>query len=299
MVQARANRDRVAVALVLVALAATAAAGAEFDRTIPVPRGTTFDLRLFGGEITVHAWNRDAVRVRATHFRTDLIDVTLEGEVLRVSARSRQGLPHAIDFQIDVPEWLPLSMAGTYLDISVEGVQASVTAETVRGDIRVKGGVGVIVLKSVEGEIVLEGASGRADVTSVNNGVRISDHRGDVAVDTISGHVKLQNVSGPSVDVSTTSGDISWDGTLQPTGHYQFATHAGDVDVTLDDRADVTVSVRAFGGPFSSAFSVPLPDEAARRKRFGFVLGAGHASMDLESFSGAITLRRATPAPPR
>jgi len=275
-------------------LAGVTARAEEFDRTVPAARGTRLELRLFGGTVVVRAWDRDAVRVRATHFRTDAIEVSTSNEVVRVGARSRQGQPHAIDFQIDVPAWMAVNLAGAYLDVTVEGTRADVVAQTVRGNVRVKGGAGTISLKSVEGEVVLEGASGRAELSSANNLVRVATLHGDLFADTVTGGVKVQGVDGGSVEVGTMSGDIWWDGTMTANGRYQFVTHSGDLDVVLDGRANATLSIRTFEGHVRAAFPLDLPDEKSRRKRFEVVVGSGAARVELETFSGVLSLRRPT-----
>lgn len=284
---------RIAVPLLLSMLAAAAAHAEQFDRTVPAARGTRLQVRLFGGEVVVRAWDQEAIRVRATHFRTDTIDVLTEGQTIRLGAKSSQGVAHAIDFDIDVPSWMAIDIRGTYVDITVDGTRADVTAETVRGDVKVKGGAGVVSLKSVEGEIVLEGAQGRASLSAVNNDIRVTALNGDLVADNVSGAVKLQGVTARAVEVSTVSGNVSWDGALAAQGRYQFATHSGDVDVTLGEQADATVFVRPFDGHFRATFPLKLPAEAAAGKRFNVVLGKGAARLDLETFSGTISLRRA------
>ena len=283
-----------ALLMLLLSVAATrpVAGASEFDRTVPVRPGMRLDVRLFGGEIIVRAWDRDMVRVRATHFSTDTIDVRTEGPAVAVRARARSGTPHAIDFVIDVPDWMAVSLAGTYLDIRVDGTRADVSAETVRGDVRVTGGEGRLVLKSVEGEVVIERGRGRAEVRSVNNAVRVLGMEGDLVAETVSGSVKMQGVDGRSVVVSTMSGDISWDGPLAPSGRYQFATHDGDLDVTLPDTAAANVSVRSFDGEVHTTFPVKLPDGTSGRKRFGFALGNGGPVLELETFTGTISIRK-------
>ncbi len=277
-------------------MVAAATAGAEFDRTIAAPRGSRLDVRLYGGEVIVRAWDRNDVRVRATHFRTDEIDLRLIGRIVQVRARARVGAPHAIDVEIDVPAWMDVAVAGTYVDVSVSGTRAAVKAETARGDVTVKGGAGNIALKSIEGDVVLEGGEGRADLSAVNNGVRVTGWKGDVFAETVNGGVTLQNLESASVEVGTVGGDIRWDGPMASQGRYQFATHDGDIDVTVGDRDNATVSVRSFEGHFRSALPVKVPDEGARRRRFSFVLGTGAARLDLETFRGTISLRRPVPS---
>lgn len=267
----------------------------DFDRRLSVTRGTRLEVRLYGGEVVVRGWERDEVRVRATVFQTDAIDVRNDTGLVRIGARSSHGPPHAIDLRIDVPAWMAIDIKGTYLDIAIDGVDAELTAETVRGDVKVNGGAGAVTLSSVEGEIALEGARGRATLNAVNNGIRVTNLVGDLFAETVSGTVRLQRVQASAITVGTGSGDISWDGLMSPQGRYQFATHSGDVDVALPSGTNATVFVRRFEGRFRTTFSLPLPDEAARSGRFSVTMGTGAARLDLETFSGTITLRRAEP----
>lgn len=281
-----------AAILIAVALGAVPLRAAEFEKIVPAPQGTALDVRLFGGEVAIRAWDRDEVRVRATHFATDSIAVTTEGRTIGVRARARTGKPHAIDFTIDVPAWMPVSIAGTYLDISVQGTAAGVGARTVRGDVRVAGGAGEIALGSTEGEVILEGGRGRAAIESVNNAVRVAGFEGELVAESVSGSVKLESVSSSSVAASTVSGDISWQGDLAPDGRYQFATHSGDLDLSLPPRANAALAIRSFEGHVHSLLAEKLPELPARRKRFTLTLGTGAAQVELETFTGTISLRQ-------
>ncbi len=282
---------RAAVLLVVCSLCGAGAQAAEFEKTLAASPGTTLDVRLFGGEIAVRAWERDAVRIRATHFATDTIDVSTEGRAITVRARARTGRPHAIDFTIDVPAWMSVSIAGTYLDILIQGTAAGVSARTVRGDVRVAGGSGEITLGSTEGEVILEGGRGRASLESVNNGVRVTGFEGELVAESVSGTVKLLSVASSSVAASTVSGDIRWEGALSPGGRYQLATHSGDLDLALPDPANATLAIRSFEGHVHSMLAEKLPDLPARRKRFTLTLGTGAAHVELETFTGTISLR--------
>jgi DUF4097 and DUF4098 domain-containing protein YvlB len=280
----------------LLALAALASVrpcqAEEFDKLVAVGRGTRLDVRLFGGEVTVRGWSRDEVRVHATHFRTDAIEVRPAEGSLTVRARSQQGPPHAIDLAIDVPVWMPVKIVGTYVDVSISGTKAAITAETARGDLRVQGGVGAITLKSVEGEVVLQGAEGKAELHAVNDGVRVTGFRGDLLIDTVNGSVKLEGTHCSSITVGTVGGDVSWDGPIADGGRYQFATHYGDIDVQAARSENVTVAVRAFDGQFRSRLPAPtVPAASGRQRRVRFVLGSGSAHLDLETFRGVISLR--------
>jgi hypothetical protein len=271
-------------------LAACPAAGAEYHKVVAVRPPTRLDIRLFGGEVVVRGWDRNEVRVRATHFQSDRIEVESTGRTLSVTARATVGAPHAIDLTLDVPAWLPVSVVGTYVDVVVTGTAAAVLAETVRGDVRVRGGRDRLTLKTIEGQVTLEDAEGVALLTAANNSIRVTGFAGDLLATSVNGSVRLERVVSRSVEAGTVDGDISWAGALAAGGRYRFGTHGGDIDVALTGSVDAAVTVRAFDGRFSSPLAPP--GAGPWRKRTGFVLGSGSSSLDLETFRGSITLRR-------
>jgi hypothetical protein len=72
---------------------------------------------------------------------------------------------------------------------------------------------------------------------------------------------------------------------------YSFSTHNGNILVGLPDKPDVTVSVSTFDGNFSTFLPIQLT-ETRKHKPITFVLGAGDAQLELESFQGAIRLEK-------
>lgn len=285
--------NRACVVAVLTAMLWPVAAGAaEFDRTVPVSQGMRLDVRLFGGAIVIRGGERQSVRVRATHYAADEIDVRAAGHDLQVRARVGGRVPHPIDFVIDVPAWMPVSVAGTYLDISVDGVAAAVAADTVRGDVRVRGGVGSMTLRSIEGEVILNGGRGHARLTSANNLIRVTGLVGTLQADTVTGSVKLVDLVATTVDVATVGGGIEWDGAFAERGQYQFVTHSGDIDITVRQGSNVRIGARAFAGTIRSMLDPSSPDSRGENNTFSVTLGAGSAALDLESYNGTISLRR-------
>jgi len=68
----------------------------------------------------------------------------------------------------------------------------------------------------------------------------------------------------------------------------------------VPERANVTLSARTYNGSIRSSFQLTPPsgdDAQKRNKRMTVTLGNGSAHVELESFGGAISLRR--PGEPR
>ena len=113
----------------------------DTDETVNVTRGTRLSVDAFAGEVIVRGWARDALRVQARHNSRTKVTIRPSGSLVAVSA---SGSPGSVDYEINVPTWMPVKVEGTYIYISVEGTQADVAAETVRGDISIKGGASLV-----------------------------------------------------------------------------------------------------------------------------------------------------------
>src|SRR5687768_10929477 len=121
------------------------------DQTVDVTKGTRLVLSNNAGEVTVRSWDRDQVRVQASHSDRERVDIQTADSTLRIRARATRGPSNLIDYQLTVPRWMPVNLSGTYLESTIEGTAAEVTVETVHGNVRVAGGSGTITVRSVEG----------------------------------------------------------------------------------------------------------------------------------------------------
>jgi DUF4097 and DUF4098 domain-containing protein YvlB len=247
----------------------------------------------FAGEVVVHAWDRDAVRVQARHRARTKVNVQTVASGVSVTADSSMG-PASVDYDISAPAWMPVKITGTYEFASVDGIQAEVSVETVRGDVVVKGSRGAVFVRSVEGRVTVEDASGRVDVSSVNEGVRVSGSSGEIVAESINGAVTLSRMRASSATVSTVNGDITYDGSLAANGRYEFTSHNGNLLLTLPDGTNATFTVRTYNGELLSDVPVQGSKEGLERGRaVTLTLGSGAADVSLESFDGEIRIRRA------
>jgi DUF4097 and DUF4098 domain-containing protein YvlB len=250
--------------------------------------------------VVVQSWDRDAVKIEATHSERETIEAETADQTLRIRSRSERGRSSLVDYRLTVPRWMPVNLSGSYLEAAIEGTSAEVTVETVRGNVRVVGGSGAVSLRSVSGIISVDKASGRVQATTVNEGIRITNVTGDITAETTNGDIVVDNAQSSSLEASTVNGDITFNGTMRDNGAYRLTTHSGDVRVGLGGAANATVFVRTFQGDFSSDMPIQLPegqDRDSGSKRFNFTLGTGSARIELQSFNGDIRIwRNAVPA---
>lgn len=267
------------------------AAVQQVDTTLNVGRGQRLDVNAYGGEISVRAWNRNAVRVEATTSDRDRVEVSSTATTISVRTQGRHGPPEEIELRISAPPWIGLTLSGVNTSMKVEGVRAPISVETVEGEVEVNGGEGLISLRSVQGSVKLRGAKGRITVNSVNEDVEVANSSGDVIAQTVNGEIDLHLVNASSVDANTVNGDITYSGPIRSGGRYALSTHNGDISLTVAEGTSASVAVSTFSGEFESEFPVPLRG-TRKGKGFNFTLGSGSAQVTLESFQGTIELVR-------
>src|SRR5688500_9632136 len=268
------------------------------DQTVDVAKGTRLVLSNNAGEVVVRSWDRDQVRIQATHGARETITAETTDMTLRIRtqrASGSRGPGGLVDYQITVPRWMPVNLSGTYLDATIEGTTAEVTVETVHGNARVSGGNGNVTLRSVEGVITVDKASGRVQATGVNEGIRITNVTGEITAETTNGDIFIDNAQTSNLEAYTVNGEVTFNGTIRDNGVYKLGTHNGDIRVGLGGANNATIFVRTFQGDFAADFPVQLPDGQNARsgsKRFNFTLGSGSARIELQSFGGDIVLAR-------
>lgn len=279
----------------IVLLAAASAAFAT-DTTVTVRPHSRLAVQNLVGDIDVRAWGREAVRIQAAHSSRDRIVVRPKGQSLHVHAvdvRTRDTTPREVSLVLTVPRDMAVSLSGIRTSASVRDVGADVTIEVVSGGVAVEGGKGNLLISSVEGPISVTGSRGRLQVNSVSGEIRLLEIAGRILAESFAGGIALHQVVSDSVEVSTVSGTLCYDGTIREGGRYVFRTHSGDIAVGLPEEVGATVTLATYTGEIDSDF--PLRVREPGSHFFQFRRGDGRALLELESFDGVIRLRRPGP----
>jgi DUF4097 and DUF4098 domain-containing protein YvlB len=265
----------------------------QTDETVAVQKGTRLNVNNFAGEVLLKTWDKDSLHVVARHQARARVNIRQVTGAVNITSSGAMG-PSSVDYEITAPAWMPVRIEGTYNFVTIEGAQAEVFANTVRGDVVIRGGTGVITAKSVEGEVDIHGARGKVTVSSVNETVKIADSTGEITAETVNGDITMTGIDSKSVDASTVNGDIVYEGKIADGGHYAFNTHNGDISLGLPDNANATFSLRTYNGSVSTDFTLTGFDrsQAHRGRRVTATLGNGSADVSLETFGGAIRLRK-------
>ena len=110
----------------------------------------------------------------------------------------------------------------------------------------------------------------------------------------MSGDIDMRNVLARYVRAKSTSGDVTFEGTIDSTGRYELGSHSGSVYLVIPQGTGALLTVSTYTGSIDSDFPITLkPGEhgIGTSKRFTFEIGKGDARISAESFSGDITIR--------
>ncbi len=274
-------------------LAAALLAGApaqQNDTTFAVDPHGQLRVEDIQGDVAIRTWDRPQVRVATDEEVRRELRIDAGSSTVRIGFDRLHGSSGG-DLQLTIPATMALRITGSQGDVDAKGLQGEVAIEVVNGSIELTGGRGLVTLRSVNGDIQARGVQGHMEFHTVGGDLEGSDLSGDLVAASIGGDVQLNGVQASDVQASTVSGDVSYEGTVRDGGHYVLSSHSGDVVFAMPEGAGATITVNTFSGDFDTAFPVRLTEQR-KGQRFSFGVGSGSARVDLQSFSGDISLAR-------
>ena len=77
----------------------------QTDQTVPVSRGARLKVNNFAGEVILHTWDKDAVRIQAHHSNRAKVNIRSDKASVTVEASSMSGPIGSVDDDITAPAW--------------------------------------------------------------------------------------------------------------------------------------------------------------------------------------------------
>jgi DUF4097 and DUF4098 domain-containing protein YvlB len=248
-----------------------------------------------GGAVIITGSDKSELRVRA---RTESGSIRFTSTSGRATLEPLSGRGCSDGrFEVTVPVGTKVLATTWSGSVSVRGTRGDVEAHSQSGDVDVRDAGDRLEVETLAGEVTIAGVRGETVVNTVSGDVQLSGTRGGIQVETVSGDLDLRDATAKQVRAHTTSGDITFVGTIMEAGRYEFNTHSGDIGLSLPNDIGAELSVSTFNGGIESDFPITLKAGehgigAAQAKRLNFTVGRGTARIIAETFSGDITLRR-------
>jgi DUF4097 and DUF4098 domain-containing protein YvlB len=275
---------------VILAGALALAAPQRTDTTFAVQPGGRLEVDNYSGAVTVRSWQRNEIRIQATHGSDTEIEIDHSARSVAVDVSMSRGLPDAVNFVITVPQTFRVSVDGVNTSADIEGIGDDVSVETVNGNVTVRDVTGRVNVEAVSGLVTVERVNGRVTASSTNQGLRISAITGDIHAEAVNGSIDMRGVESSSVSAETINGGILLDGALRDGGSYTLSTTNGGITLAVPAGTNAVIDASTFNGRFDT--SLPLQLDARRSGSYTFNLGTGSARIRLESFAGTIRLVR-------
>ena len=269
-------------------------AQSRIDTTFAFSRTGVVDLTQSSGDIIVTSWDRAEARVRAYAERGQ-VRSGLSSSRLTLDVDAVRGRVGDSRFEVTVPVGVRVVARSRSGDVSVRGTKGAVQAESTRGDVEVTDATDRIVIESVSGDVRASELNGEVRAQSVSGTIEVRGVSGDIRAETTSGDVSLLGVTSRSVTATTVSGEVEYEGGLDPNGRYEFHAHSGNVRLEIPESSSAHFSVETFSGSLDTEFTLtmqPGQRTTSRPRRYEFTLGSGTARVTAESFSGDIVLVR-------
>ncbi|RMH22085.1 MAG: hypothetical protein D6696_04150 [Acidobacteria bacterium] len=300
-VNAIASRPlRVAVAVVaLLLLPAAGLAQREIERTVAASAGGTVEVTNVAGSVAVRGWDRAQVEVSGTvERRVEEVRVeSRDGRTVVEVVLARRGRGDGEAFlELRVPRGSSLRADLVSAEISVDEVDGRIEIETVSGPQTIAGRPAAVVARTVSGRVDIEAAAPRIEASAVSGDLRVTGGASavEVSAEAVSGDVELTLGAVERLQVETVSGDVEVSCALAPGGRLAASTNSGDLELALPADASARITVTTFSGDVDNELGPPA--ERANRytpeKILDFTLGGGDGRVQINTFSGDVTLRR-------
>ena len=282
------------------------------ERSFPLAKEGLVSVKNVAGDIVMHAWDEEKVKMVATKSATSLSEMRarelLEAIEIEITAKEDKldivtqfpwwkRLSPSSSVRVDYKLWIPLAAEARAQSVSgsiqVAERNNDVWAKTVSGAIQLGNIQGDVEAKTVSGEIQIEQVQGDLAVGTTSGRVALKEIKGIIEAHTISGRVKILNSSGAAKSVRTTSGDI-WvelEEIEKTAPGMLLSSTSGDVSLFLPEDISADIEANTTSGRISSEFRILIEGELGKRAIRG-TIGEGGIKIRLKTTSGDISLRK-------
>ena len=271
-------------------------AGQSIDTTFRMDKGGVVDLSVTFGDIIVTGSSDNNVRLRATG-GSGRVRLRASATLATLRASSERHGGDDARFEVSVPAGVRVVMHNMQGTLTAKGLKGDVEAVNITGDIHVSDIAGLAKVETVSGDIVATGLSGGARIETASGDVSVTDADGELLIDNTSGTTILTGVRSNAIRAESVSGNVRFQGSIDPAGRYDFASHSGNIRLALPAGTGALLTLSTYTGSIDSEFPITLQQSPSGRntdKELQFRLGSGSARLTAESFSGNIIITRGT-----
>jgi len=194
-------------------------------------------------------------------------------------------------YDVSVPRGSRLILEAVSGDVIARGSRGEIEATSVSGDVDVSDGVRAVSAEAVSGSVHASQVNGNLRTETVSGDLRAENVSGNVEASSVSGVIQLAGIQSKDVRTETVSGDITYTGSIEPSGRYSFEAHSGTIRLNIPRGSGAQFSVETFSGDVSADVPITIPPDRGRKEgRMDFTIGDGRARITANTFSGQIVI---------
>lgn len=304
-----------------------ALAQVQVDKRRPLPPHSQCTIENAYGSIVVTAWDKDEIWVKGT-LAPGAGGLDMESQIeeddngdcghknkkpcpKRTTISIDVSVPDAWSFDSDddsdyrsvleimVPKSCELQVESVNAPITISGVMGGIAVETVNGNVKVTSSSGELRARTLTGKVDYEGSTSGVEVETVSGAINISGAAGEAQFRSVTGPITVRGRGITELHAETTSGAVQLETTTPGKGDWRVQTFSGAVTLNFPDGASGKFRLRSAEGAITSNIG-PKPRREERFNPFRileFQIGTTEAEIEVETYSGPITLRSGAAKP--
>jgi DUF4097 and DUF4098 domain-containing protein YvlB len=243
------------------------------------------------GSFHIHEGTTDQVIIQGNEYAYGLVnnfnDIQVQyaqqGNTITLNANEGWGIlgSSGVNFDITVPANLDVTIRGGSTNVDLTHIDGQVRTDIGSGNQHLNNINGPLNLNTGSGDIVINNEQGAVNAHTSSGNIHISQLTGAVDLGTGSGDITLDqaHISGQD-HLQTSSGNIHFNGTLDPRGTYQMETASGDITLNLPANTSFQLTASTNSGDIKNAFNASTTGSAP------------YATLTLKAASGNIKLQK-------
>lgn len=270
--------------LIVGTLLAVLTSAASAQRSTPADASGLVRINAADGNVRVRAGTGAEVRVdeRDRNSERGLRLERRNGEVMVDVYDDR-------DIVVFVPAGSRVDVRTSTGDVSVDDVSGTVAAETLSGDIVINGAPASVAIESISGDVTVSGPVANVRIGTVSGDVGLPRATGTINASSTSGDVDIRSDGVRSGQFGSTSGTVTYSGTIMADALLNFTTASGEIslDVTRDINADFDID-NVTGRISSDIGPEPRRNRWTGGESLRFTNGRGGARIVVRNVSGEV-----------
>ncbi|HEU4748981.1 MAG TPA: hypothetical protein VFS56_10800 [Gemmatimonadaceae bacterium] len=286
----------VMILLAAVVSATSASAQQKLERRLALGMEGALRIHNMVGSVIVHGWNKDTVLVRGAVGAGDQLYMGggYTGVKMFVESSSERN-PKPTRLEVWVPARVKLWVKTATANIDVSGVSGGLDLYVVSGTIDVTGTPRELNAEAIDGDIHIAGSPPWLRAKSASGAITFRGASADAALSTVSGAIRVEGGLFERTRIETVTGNITFAGHLDRSGVFNFDSHGGTVSIAIPEKTNASFAVVTIAGTIDNQLSRTraVAGRFGRGQELVAEIGAGGAKVNVRTFKGPVTIRRA------